>query len=349
MPKAKLRFASPFKAVRTGPPSFRHAALLFLAAAIGALTLMAAFSAHPVLAEAEGDATVADGEPVWSADMSVVDLGNGAIGAVRPDLFSNVGGSADLEAQWFWYYAPYRQLILDFYDVVPGDEALTLLAGDLALPLQPGNSNYSWDDVDVDWEDGQTIAVSIILTSAAVAPQPNSTATGQPTISGTAQVGETLTADVSGIADADGLTIVSYSYQWLSSRDTEIQGAMDSTYTLVSADEGKTIKVRVSFTDDANNQETLTSEATAVVAARPNTPATGLPTITGTAQVDETLTGNYVGHRRRRRAEQRQLQLPVDRRRHRHTRREEFYLHPEGRRRRGEDHQGKGVLHRRRR
>ena len=29
-----------------------------------------------------------------------------------------------------------------------------------------------------------------------------------------AQVGETLTADTTGIADADGLTNVSYSYQW---------------------------------------------------------------------------------------------------------------------------------------
>ena len=36
----------------------------------------------------------------------------------------------------------------------------------------------------------------------------NSPATGAPTISGTAQVGETLTADKSGIADADGLSNV---------------------------------------------------------------------------------------------------------------------------------------------
>ena len=38
-----------------------------------------------------------------------------------------------------------------------------------------------------------------------VAPQSNSPATGDPTISGTAQVGETLTVDTSGIADTDGL------------------------------------------------------------------------------------------------------------------------------------------------
>ena len=44
---------------------------------------------------------------------------------------------------------------------------------------------------------------------------PNNPATGAPTISGTAQVVETLTADTSGIVDADGLTNASFSYQWL--------------------------------------------------------------------------------------------------------------------------------------
>ena len=95
----------------------------------------------------------------------------------------------------------------------------------------------------------------------------NAPAAGAPTISGTAQVGETLTADTSGIGDADGLSGTTFSYQWLSSRDTEIQGATDATYTLVAADAGKTIKVRVTFTDDAGHEETLTSAATAPVAA----------------------------------------------------------------------------------
>ena len=93
------------------------------------------------------------------------------------------------------------------------------------------------------------------------APQPDSPATGQPTISGTAQVGEELTADTSGIADTDGLTNAVFAYQWLSD-DAEIGGATDSTYTLVDDDEGRTIKVRVTVTDDTENETTLTSEAT---------------------------------------------------------------------------------------
>ena len=51
------------------------------------------------------------------------------------------------------------------------------------------------------------------------APSENNPATGAPTISGMVQVNETLTADISGIADADGLTSLLYgslySYQWI--------------------------------------------------------------------------------------------------------------------------------------
>ena len=99
----------------------------------------------------------------------------------------------------------------------------------------------------------------------------NSPATGAPIISGTARVGETLTVGTSGIDDADGLDNVGYSYQWLAN-GADIAGATSSSYTLVEADKGKTIQVKVSFRDDKNNPETLTSEATAAVAAETATP-----------------------------------------------------------------------------
>ena len=113
--------------------------------------------------------------------------------------------------------------------------------------------------------------------TAAVDAKPNTPATGEPTINGTAQVGETLTADTSGIADEDGLDNVSYSYQWISnsgSADSEIGGATGSTYILASANVGKTIKVRVSFTDDRGHGEELTGAATDAVAGLPLPPLT---------------------------------------------------------------------------
>ena len=163
---------------------------------------------------------------------------------------------------------------------------------------------YSLADADV----GKTIKVTVSFTDMAgfsegpltsdatdpVTPKPSSSATGQPTISGTAQVGETLTADTSGIADADGLDNVSFSYQWIAD-DSDIAGATGSTYTLAAADEGKVVKVRVRFTDDRGHAETLTSTATVAVAAKPSSPATGQPAITGTAEVGETLTADTSG------------------------------------------------------
>ena len=122
----------------------------------------------------------------------------------------------------------------------------------------------------------------------------NSPAAGAPTISGTAQVGETLTAATTSITDADGVANVSYAYQWLAN-DVEIASATGSDYTLTASEVGRTIKVRVSFTDDTGNAEELNSAATGAVYARANTPAAGAPTISGTAQVGETLTAATTG------------------------------------------------------
>ena len=110
----------------------------------------------------------------------------------------------------------------------------------------------------------------------------NSAPAGLPTISGPPQAEQTLTADTSAITDGDGLTNVSYGYQWIrndGNADADIEDATDSTYKLSDTDVGKTIKVKVSFTDDADNQETLTSEATVEVAAAPVPLTVGLTVV----------------------------------------------------------------------
>ena len=186
--------------------------------------------------------------------------------------------------------------------------------------LENATFSYQWlaDDADLDGatassytladtEEGKAVKLTVSFTddagnaetltsagTAAVEAAPNSAATGAPTITGTAQVGETLTAGTSGIADADGLDNATFNYQWLAG-NAHIAGATGSSYTLVSGDVGKAIKVRVSFTDDAGNSEELTSTATAAVAAKPNSPATGEPTINGSVQVGKTLTAAKSG------------------------------------------------------
>ena len=133
--------------------------------------------------------------------------------------------------------------------------------------------------------------------NVAIPPSDNIFATGKPITSGTIQVGETLPSDVSGITDEDGLDNAAFSYQWVSkdgSTDTDIPGAVASTYTVSDGVVGRTLRVRVSFTDDAGNSETPISQRTDAV-AHPNQVATGLPRISGTVQAGETLTADGSG------------------------------------------------------
>ena len=132
----------------------------------------------------------------------------------------------------------------------------------------------------------------IDIPAAPEPPEPvNSPATGAPAISGTVQVGEELTAGTPGIADEDGLENATFGYQWLA-EGSDIPGATARTYTLSNSDEGKAIRVRVSFTDDAGNEEELTSAATdAVAAAGPSEPPTKPTGLSATATHDQvTLT-----------------------------------------------------------
>ena len=210
---------------------------------------------------------------VWQADMLVVQYTESTIGAASADLFSNVGGTAELQIRSLWSSVPDRDLRLAFTTGLADADSMTLEAGDLSLPFpagSSGNGSFKWTNLDVDWQDGETIAVRIVPTTAPVIVTTNTPPTGLPTITGTPNAGQELTADRSAIQDADGLTNVSYSYQWIANdgtSDAEIQDATNSKYTASANDVGKTIKVRVSFTDDAGNDESLTSVATLVVAA----------------------------------------------------------------------------------
>ena len=118
----------------------------------------------------------------------------------------------------------------------------------------------------------------------------NTRATGLPSISGTARVGEALTASADGIADADGLENATYAWQWLAgdgTDDTEIEDASGESYTLTATEAGKTVKVRVTFTDDKGNEETLVSETTETVAATAPSAPVGLAVTTGEGREQE--------------------------------------------------------------
>ena len=96
----------------------------------------------------------------------------------------------------------------------------------------------------------------------------SSAAKGLLGITGTLEVGETLTADVSDIDDDDRLPATStFSYQWVrvntrlntDDNESDISGGTSSTYVLADADFGKSIKLKLSFIDGAGNNERVRS------------------------------------------------------------------------------------------
>jgi hypothetical protein len=116
-------------------------------------------------------------------------------------------------------------------------------------------------------------ASSVSAAAAQYAPV-NSTA---PTISGTATENQTLTANEGTWTGSPG----SYAYQWMQC-DTagnacvEIKNATAKTYTLQTADVAKTIRVRITASNN-DGKTSVTSGATAAIASAGPAGATKLP------------------------------------------------------------------------
>ena len=151
---------------------------------------------------------------------------------------------------------------------------LAIAAADIGklvfTPAADGNgmsyASFTFKVSDGTAESAAAAAMTVNVTPA------NDLATGAPVVTGTAQVGRTLTAAIGTIADLDVLPVTfpdDYEFQWVhvdaSDNETPISGAASNTYVLVDADIGKTLKVRVAFTDDDGNDEERTSAATAAV------------------------------------------------------------------------------------
>lgn len=111
-------------------------------------------------------------------------------------------------------------------------------------------------------------AVTIVATAAAATTAPSNTA--PPTLSGTARVGETVTASQ---GTRNGTTPITYAYQWQrcdknGTSCNAITGATSASYTLTSSDHGSTLRVRVTASNSAGSSS-ATSVPSAVVAAKP--------------------------------------------------------------------------------
>ena len=157
----------------------------------------------------------------------------------------------------------------------------------------PQESDFDLKWVDCDFSEDPTPTPSPEPTSVP-SPEPTGTPTPTPkptvgkltapvpTLSGTIAVGRKLTAKP-GAWKPSGVT---FAYQWLRAGKA-IKGATKSTYTLVPADKGKKISVKVTGSLKGYASATKTSATQSVKAGKLT--ATPTPTIGGTAKVGKAL------------------------------------------------------------
>jgi hypothetical protein len=90
---------------------------------------------------------------------------------------------------------------------------------------------------------------------------------------------------------------ITYTYQWLRCKDDAldckpINGAHETTYTIVKGDQGHTLRFQVTARNAAGN-DTVASNATGTIPNKPNAPAEiSPPTISGSAAVGQRLTAS---------------------------------------------------------
>jgi hypothetical protein len=130
-------------------------------------------------------------------------------------------------------------------------------------------------------------AVAVWVAPAAAAPPEN---TAAPTISGTARVGQTLTAQNGTWSNEP----TAFRYQWqrcdaAGANCANIEGAVEKTYLVVQSDQARTLRVVV-FASNIDGVSSARSAQTGVVAESTAAQNTERPVISGTPRVGEQMT-----------------------------------------------------------
>ena len=239
---------------------------------------------------------------------------NGDVGVISVTVYADDGNGGTPASDTFSITinntndAPSGAVTID--GVFAEDQVLTVNTSALSDDDGLGAFSYQWlrDAVAISGETGTTYtlgdadvgssisvqvnytdlrgAIESVLSAGSVAiTNINDAPSGVVSITGTATLGETLTAS-NNLADDDGLGTITYQWQ---QNATNIVGATGSTYVIVAGDIGNTINVVATYTDDNGTLENVSSTATATVTAVNNTP-TGAVVITGLVQEDSLLT-----------------------------------------------------------
>jgi Ca2+-binding RTX toxin-like protein len=160
----------------------------------------------------------------------------------------------------------------DHFVVRPGDEQIRITDFELGVDkldlrafdrtaaiavvaaASAGNAVLNFADgteIVLDGIDGQSFTEDEVLFT-------NRAPEGEVAITGEAEQGATLTADISSVTDADEIQEDTISYQWLRN-GTEIEGATAATYVVTEEDALEAISVQVGYRDGGLTDEVLTS------------------------------------------------------------------------------------------
>lgn len=193
--------------------------------------------------------------------------------------FENYGRESGPVTSTAWVTQPYAKIALQKQSGSEWVTKTTVTAdedGAYATTIADTTAGTWRAEVQAGAEHWSAVSSAVPVGQASVA---NSVA---PTISGTAAVGKKLTANPGAWSPAG----VSFAYQWLRGGST-IEGATSSTYTLVAADAGKKVSVKVTGALEGYTTVTKASAAKTVKAGKLT--ATPKPKVTGTAKVGKKL------------------------------------------------------------
>jgi hypothetical protein len=221
--------------------------------------------------------------PVTSATLRMYSIWNSAAGIQARSADTNWS-----EQTLTWVNAPaYSPTVTAASTSYPANVWISLNV----TPLVTGNGTYSFalttpsgETMLASKEGGTATAPQLVIQTSG---SPSNTS--PPSISGTAQDGQTLSASAGSWS---GDQPIGFAYQWRRCDSgggscADISGASGQSYTLTSTDVGSTIRVAVTGSNGSGSSSASSAATSTVAAAPPSN--TSLPSVSGTAQDGQTL------------------------------------------------------------